>query len=74
MSDYPEWDDKEFGEMAYRGIAVEGWDTEEALAIEADPEWVAEARAWAARNGEPFPPVAVGRDFAGSIIAAVFGL
>jgi hypothetical protein len=66
-------EEQSFGEMAYRALAVEGWDTEELLAAEADPMWVAEARAWAAEAGEVFPPESVGRDFAGSIIAAYFG-
>jgi hypothetical protein len=72
-NDYPEWDNKAFGAMAYSALAVEGWDTEELLAVEADPEWVEAAREWAEAEGQPFPPVAQGRDFAGQIIAAAFG-
>jgi hypothetical protein len=73
MSEYTEWEDAEFAAMAYSALAVEGWDTEELLAAEADPEWVAAAREWAAREGQPFPPTARGRDFAGQLIAAAFG-
>lgn len=65
----PEWEAE-----CYRALQVEGWDTEELLAAEADPVYVELAKVHAERTGAPWPPPAVGRDFIGQIIAYSFGL